>query len=216
MASFSVTDKIFGVGVLNPNLRVFDIVMKTEYGTSYNAYLVKAQKTALIETCHARFFEVFLNNIQERTDLEKLDYIILNHCEPDHSGSLARLLKLAPNAQVIASQAGAIYLKNITNLPGLSVRTVRNGDSLDLGGVTLSFINAPFLHWPDSMFTWAKEERVLFSCDFLGAHFCEPQGFDTDIVYPNAYKSAFAAYYDAIFSPFAPHVRSGLEKNQKP
>lgn len=213
MSMKMVTKDIYSVGVLNPNMRVFDIVMKTEYGTSYNSYIVKGtEKTALIETAHRKFFESYLENIQSVTDIKKIDYIIMNHNEPDHSGAVAKLLELNPNITIVISQAGSIYLKNIANYPTMNLQVVKDGDSIDLGGKTLSFINAPFLHWPDSMFTWCEEAGALFSCDFLGAHYCEPQMVDTKISYMEAYESALKNYYDAIFGPFKPYVLKGLDK----
>lgn len=208
-----ISASVYSVGALNPNLRVFDIVMRTDYGTSYNAYLIRGEKTALIETCHGSFFEEFMENIRAVCDPGEIDYIILNHTEPDHSGALRRLLEEAPQAEIIASRAAAIYLRAITNLPDLKVRAVGDGETLDLGGgKTLRFINAPFLHWPDSMFTWFEAEGVLFSCDFLGSHYCEPRMIDTAITYPDAYQSALKNYFDAIFGPFKPYVLKGLDK----
>lgn len=208
-----LSDSIYSVGVLNPNMRVFDIVMRTEYGTTYNAYLVRGEKTALIETCHNTYFDAFLENIRAVCDPGKIDYIILNHTEPDHSGALSRLLEVAPQAQVICSQAASIYLKGITNRPELAPRVVKDGETLDLGeGKLLKFINAPFLHWPDSMFTWLESEKTLFSCDFFGSHYCEPRMVDVHITYPEAYASALENYYGAIFGPFKPYVLKGLEK----
>lgn len=210
-----ITDSVYSVGALNPNLRVFDIVMKTDFGTSYNSYLVKGEKTALIETCHDTFWGEFLENLEEVCEPSKIDYVILNHTEPDHSGALHRLLKLAPNAQIICSQAAGIYLKNITNQANLNLRVVKHGETLDLGaGRVLSFINAPFLHWPDSMFTWLPSEKVLFSCDFFGSHYCEPRMLDIHINYRDKYELALKGYFDAIFGPFKPYVLSGLQKLQ--
>lgn len=208
-----LSDSIYSVGVLNPNMRVFDIVMRTEYGTTYNSYLVRGEKTALIETCHGTYFDAFLENIRAAGDPQEIDYIILNHTEPDHSGALDRLLEVAPQAQVICSQAASIYLKGITNRPGLAPRVVKDGETLDLGGgKLLKFINAPFLHWPDSMFTWLESEKTLFSCDFFGSHYCEPRMVDVHITYPEAYLSALENYYGAIFGPFKPYVLKGLDK----
>ncbi len=213
MSIIQLTDKVFSVGVINPNLRIFDVVIPADYGTSYNAYIVRGNdKTALIECSHDSFTEQFLRNIKAVIGEDKLDYIILNHCEPDHSGALACVMGHYPEAQVIASQAGSLYLKNITNIEGFCPKAVKQGDSLDLGGLTLEFIPAPFLHWPDSMFTWVKEEKVLFSCDFFGAHYCEPNMVDTEITYPECYESAFRVYYDAIFAPFKKYVLAGLDK----
>lgn len=208
-----IKEGLYSVGILNPNLRVFDIVMRTDFGTSYNSYIVKgSEKTALIETCHARFFDQYLENIREVCPLEEIDYIVLNHTEPDHSGVLDKLMQLIPGAQIFASPAAGIYLKNITNNPQLSVTCVKDGETLSLGDKTLSFINAPFLHWPDSMFTYVKEDSALFSCDFFGSHYCEPAVLDTKIAYSDCYFSALENYYTAIFGPFPSFVRKGLEK----
>lgn len=213
MGSVRITDDIYYVGVLNPNLRVFDIVMVTEYGTSYNSYVVKgSEKTAVIEAAHVDYFDYYLTNLQETLDINSIDYIIMNHNEPDHSGAVAKLLKINPNITVVATQAGAIYLKNIINDPNFKVQIVKDGDSISLGNKTLKFIKAPFLHWPDTMFTWLEEEKVLFPCDFLGAHYCEPQIMDTLCKKNPAYNSAFKGYYDAIFSPFKKYVLDGLDK----
>ena len=213
MSATKVTDHIWSVGILNPNMRVFDIVMTTDYGTSYNSYVLKgSEKNALIECCHKTYFNQYLANIREAIDPEKIDYIVLNHNEPDHTGCLAQLLEFAPNATLVVSKAGSIYLKNITNRPDIKVQVAKDGDSIDLGGRSMRFISAPFLHWPDSMFTWVEEEKTLFSCDFLGAHYCEPYTFDYSMTYPKKYEAAFKNYYDAIFGPFKPYVLAGLEK----
>lgn len=213
MSSVKITEDIYSVGILNPSMRVFDIVMTTDYGTSYNAYLIKgSEKTALVETCHKTFFKHFLENVEEICPLEEVDYVILNHNEPDHSGALAELMERNPKLTVVVSQAGSIYLKNITNNPDVQYKVVKDGESLSLGNKTLRFINAPFLHWPDSMFTWVEEDRCLFSCDFFGAHYCEPYLFDRNITYPQKYEAALKGYYDAIFGPFKPYVLKGLEK----
>lgn len=204
---------VYSVGVLNPNLRVFDIVMATDFGTSYNSYLVKgSEKTALIEAVHKEYLDYLLANLEKIADTQKIDYLIMNHNEPDHSGAIEKLLEVMPDITVVASQAGSLYLKNITNRADLKIQVVKDGESLDLGGKTLKFINAPFLHWPDSMFTYLEEDKVLFSCDYLGSHYCEPQAMDTRIGYLKDYETAFKGYYDAIFGPFKPYVLKGYDK----
>ena len=141
MPSAKITESIYSVGILNPNMRVFDIVMTTDFGTSYNSYLVKgSEKNVLVESCHKTYFEQYLKNIREVIDPEQIDYIVLNHNEPDHSGCLAQLLELIPNATIIVSQGGSIYLKNITNRTDLKLQIAKNGDTLDIGGKTLKFI----------------------------------------------------------------------------
>lgn len=213
MSAIKITDRISSVSVLNPAMRTFDIIMRTEYGTSYNSYIVKGnEKTALIETAHEEFFEQYEQAVRNVCDPEKIGYIVMNHCEPDHSGSLRKMLELCPNAKIYVTRAGSIYLKNITNRADLPLVIVKDGDKIDLGGVTLKFIAAPFLHWPDSMFTYCSEEKTVFTCDVLGAHYCEPYMLDTKVAYLNEYFDAVKGYYDAIFSPFSSYVRAGLEK----
>ena len=209
-----ITEGVFYTGVLNPCMRVFDVIMRTEYGTSYNSYIVLgSEKTAAVEAAHLSFSDYYLENILEALGGRQLDYLILNHCEPDHTGCINRLLDQFPNLTVVVSQAGAIYIKQIANRP-LNLMVVKDGHTLELGGKTLRFINAPFLHWPDSMFTWLEEDKILFSCDFLGCHFCEPQVFDVCTVYDDQYWDALKYYYDCIFGPFQPYVRQGLDKIQ--
>lgn len=205
-------DNIFSVGVLNPGLRVFDIIMLTEYGTTYNAYLVKGEKTALIETVHENSFDEYLENIEALVNVKDIDYIILNHTEPDHTGSVRKILEINPNITVISTAAGNKYISAISNSK-FNSKIVKSNDTLDLGnGKVLKFIVAPFLHWPDSMFTYLESDKVLFSCDFLGAHYCEPNMIDTRIKYPQKYEGAFKYYFDAIFGPFKKSVLDGLDK----
>ncbi len=212
MSTFEIKDGIYSVGVLNPNLRIFDIIMETEYGTSYNAYLIKGEKVALVEAVHTRFFDEYLENITSIIDIKDIDYIILNHTEPDHSGSLKYLLDENPEIEVITSMAGNKYIQSIVNRDFKS-RIVKDGDTLDLGeGKNLKFIIAPFLHWPDSMFTYVEQDSLLFPCDFLGAHYCEPRMHNASMPYPEKYEEAFKFYYDVIFSPFKEHVLKGIDK----
>lgn len=208
-----ISDSVSYVGILNPNVRIADVVIKTNNGTSYNSYIVKgSNKTALIETAHKDYFENYLKNIEEVISIDKIDYIVMNHNEPDHSGSISKLIELNPNLTIVTSPAGAIYLKNIINKPELKIKIVKDGDCLNLGNKTLKFISAPFLHWPDSMFTWLVEEKILFSCDFLGCHYCEPYIIDTNITDKEAYLASLQVYYSAIFSPFKKYVLNGLSK----
>lgn len=212
MGVIKIKDEIYSVGVLNPNLRVFDIIMRTDYGTSYNSYIVKGEKTVLIDTAHEKYFEEYLENILQVTPVEKIDYIVMNHTEPDHSGSLYKLLEMNPSIQVVSSKPASMYLKGISNTNFESI-VVKDGDTLDIGGGrVLQFIIAPFLHWPDSMFTYLESDKLVFTCDFLGAHYCETRMIDEHITYPEEYEEAFEYYYRAIFGPFKKHVMDGLAK----
>ncbi len=205
-------DNIFYIGSINPNLRVFDIIMKTDYGTSYNAYLIKGEKVALVETVHDKFGKKYLDEVSELTDVSKIDYVIFNHTEPDHSGSLVKLLELNPDIKVVGTTAAIKNLGAITNTAFESM-PVKTGDTLDLGnGMVLEFILSPNLHWPDTMFTYLKSAKTVFTCDFLGAHYCEPSVTDEEIADPDLYWGSFKGYYTAIMGPFKKFVLDGLDK----
>lgn len=210
-----IKDDVYYVGAINPNLRVFDIIMATEYGTTYNAYLVVGEKIALVETVHNKFKNVLFDNIKEICPLEKIDYVILNHTEPDHSGSVADLVKINPDITIIATMAGIKNLKSITNMD-FNAQVAKTGDKLSLGkGLELEFIGAPNLHWPDSMFSYLPSRKIVFTCDVLGSHYCEPLIMDNNITYPTAYEESFLGYYTAIFAPFKKFVIDGLDKLDK-
>ena len=214
MSAIQLREGVWSVGVLNPALRVFDIVMESRYGTSYNAYLVTGgEKTALIEAVHKDYFEDLVSNIEEILPVEKLDYLIMNHTEPDHSGGVRALLDRCPNLTVLCSSSAKKFLTSIAN-EEFPCRVVKDGDTLDLGGKTLRFISAPLLHWPDSIFTWDEADKTLFTCDFLGCHFCEPSMRDTGIhpEFRRYYEAELLNYFNCIFGPFKPAVLDGLDK----
>ncbi|MEG2987622.1 MAG: FprA family A-type flavoprotein, partial [Lachnospiraceae bacterium] len=176
-----LTEHVSYVGVQNPSMRTFDIIMKTGYGSSYNSYVVRGEKTAVIETAHADYGKEFLANIEEILPAEKVDYVILNHTEPDHTGSLVTLLDVNPEIEVYGTVAAIRNVEAITNRK-LNSHSVKTGEILDLGqGITLEFIVSPNLHWPDSMFTYFEKEQVLFSCDVFGSHYCEPEVLDCHV-----------------------------------
>lgn len=205
-------ENIYYVGAINPNLRVFDIIMKTDYGTTYNAYLIRGDKTALVETVHDRYRDVMMDNIREICDPKEIDYVVFNHTEPDHSGSVDEIIKINPDVVIVGSAAAIKNVGGVTNGEFKSM-AVKNGDTLDLGqGLVLEFISAPNLHWPDSIFSYLPARKTVFTCDFLGSHYCEPLITDDVITYPKEYAEAFAYYYAAIFGPFPKFVRDGLAK----
>lgn len=199
---------IYWVGAKDPDLRVFDIVMETEYGTTYNSYLVRGEKTALIEGVKAGFEDQLFKHLAEVADPGEIDYIILNHTEPDHSGALAVLLEKMPRAQVVASKTAVMFLSRMLHKE-FNHRVVGHGEEIDLGGRTLRFIAAPFLHWPDSMFTYVPEAKVLFTCDVFGRHYCSGEMFDDLEADPG---DSFKYYYDVIMSPFGKYVLEALDK----
>jgi flavorubredoxin len=135
----------------------------------------------------------------------------MNHNEPDHSGSVARLLECCPKLEILCTTAGKKHLEDITNRQ-MPCRIVKAGDTLDIGGRVLTFLPAPMLHWADTMFTWDETGKTLFTCDFLGTHYCEPTMLDTGIHNRPAYEQEFANYYECIFGPFKQYVLAGLDK----
>jgi len=210
MLPVKISEGVHWVGALDPQLRVFDIIMKADHGTTYNAYLITGgDKIAVVDTVKAPFYEEYIENIRSLVDPAEIAYVIVNHTEPDHSGSLARLLEDAPNARVVCDRQCKNFVKNILNRD-VDPMLVKDGDTLDLGqGMELSFVHAPFLHWPDTMFTYLAKEGVLFPCDFLGAHYCDDRLFDDHI---DDYHYAFEYYYLVIFRPFKKYVLEAIEK----
>jgi NADH oxidase (H2O-forming) len=203
-----VTPSVKWIGVLDYDIRTFDIVMNTEHGTTYNSYFIDAEKKTIIETVKEKFSEVYLDKLRKVVDPIEIEFIILDHTEPDHSGSLPALLSIAKNATVVGSGNAIRYLADIVNHPFKSL-IIKDGDTLDLGNKTLKFISAPNLHWPDSIFTYLAEERLLFTCDSFGAHFCRSEMFD-DLT--DDYLDAFKYYFDVILKPFSRFMLKAIEK----
>ncbi len=209
MKPFELKKGVYWVGALDPDIRVFDIIMKTERGTTYNSYILKGlDGAALIETVKEKFAKEHLARIKEVIDIKNLNYVILNHTEPDHAGALSLVLDEAPQAKVVVSKNAAHFLKNLLNRDIFPVK-VGDGDYIDLGGKRLEFISAPFLHWPDTMFTYSMQDRILFPCDFLGCHFCDERMFD-DLV--DDFSYSFEYYFHHIMRPFKEYALTAMNK----
>ena len=209
--ALKAAENIWYVGVQDPDLRVFDIVMYTEYGTSYNSYLVRGKdKTVLFETVKVKFIDEHIEKIRSVCDPSEIDYIVLNHTEPDHSGSLAKMLDVCKNAEVLASASAIRFLKKIVNAP-FPHRTVTEKDVIDLGGMSLNFISVPMLHWPDSMYTLIPEIKAIFTCDSFGCHYADEKVFN-DLIEGDFYD-AYKYYFDNIIGPYKnPHMLAALNK----
>ncbi len=165
------------IGFVDWNVRDFHSY-KTDRGSTYNAYLVQDEKTALIDTVKRPFAQNLLQNIQSRTDLSKIDYIVCNHAEPDHSGALPEVMKACPNAVLVCNDKCLKYLGMYYDTEGWNVQIVKDGETLSLGKRTLTFVNTPMVHWPESMMTYVKEEKLLFSMDVFGQHYASGGRFD--------------------------------------
>lgn len=205
-----ITDRVTYIGVKDEKLRKFDIIFDTKYGTTYNSYLVEgSDKTVIIDTVKDTFLEEYLNNIEEVTTFDKIDYIVLNHAEPDHSGSLEKVLEKAVNAKVVCSRPASMMVAELVNRQ-LDYIIVGTGDSLDLGDISLDFFNTPYLHWPETMFTYLKAEKVLFPCDFFGSHYGEDTvdySISEDEMWVNR-----KFYFDSIMRPFKTFAIEALDK----
>ncbi|MDD4080338.1 MAG: FprA family A-type flavoprotein [Eubacteriales bacterium] len=209
-----IKDRIYSVGVQNADLKVFDIIMRTPKGTSYNAYLVKGdQKAALVDTVKDGFSESYFQSIEEIMPVSEIDYLILSHTEPDHAGTIALLLEKNPGLKVVGSSSAIQFTGHIINKP-FDAATVKKGDSIDLGGRVLSFYPMPNLHWPDTMFTYDSLTGALFTCDFLGAHYSWPNLLYSSMtpVEKADYDEGLLKYYLDIMSPFSdPFVTNGIK-----
>ena len=205
-----IKDGVYWIGALDPGLVVFDIVIPTKHGTTYNAYLVRGEKIAVIETVKSYCVDGFISKIRSLVRPEDIDYIIINHTEPDHSGGLIRLMELAPNAIPVFSRGARTFVKNIMHKE-FDYKEVKAGDSIDLGGKVLKFIQAPFLHWPDTMFTYLETDKILFPCDAFGSHYCSDKRFNDELGSKEDAFTAYEFYYDTILRPFKKHVLDALE-----
>lgn len=203
-----VSDKVFWCGAIDYDIVTFDVVMETKYGTTYNAYFINAEKKAVVETVKEKFWPEYEMKLRSLVNPAEIEYIILDHTEPDHSGCLGHLLKLAPKAKVVGSGNAIRYLRDLVTEPFESIQ-VKDGQELDLGDLTLRFISAPNLHWPDSIYSYLIEEKVLFTCDSFGAHYADSQMFD-DLV--GNWDDAFSYYFDVILKPFSKFLLKAIEK----
>ena len=200
------------VGVVDWNIRDFHGYV-TRRGTTYNAYLIQDEKTALVDTVKHTFSSELLRNICEITDAAKIDYIIVNHVEMDHSSSLPEIAKHAKNVTIIASPRGKDAIIEHYGAD-FNIQVVKTGDELKLGKRTLRFIEAPMLHWPDSMFTYVVEDKILMPNDAFGQHFATSERFD-DEVDGHVLMEEAATYFANILMPLAPLITRKLEEVTK-
>ena len=209
MSAFKMSDSVYWVGVKDPGLCKFDIIMDLKHGTTYNSYLVIGEKIALIDTVKRGFTDLFLDNIRGITPLNKIDYVIINHTEPDHSGAFAAVLKENPRAEIISSASAVPFVRNIINAD-IPIRGVKDNETIDLGGKKLIFKIMPYMHWPDTMMEFLSENGILFSCDGFAAHLCGASLYSDKV--EEDYLHEFHYYWDAIMRPFSGYIRRNLPK----
>jgi len=166
-----ISEDVYWVGVRDWNRRLFDALIPLPKGTTYNAYLVVGErKKALVDTVNPGFEKELEEKIRKIVDPSELDYVIMNHAEPDHAGSIPHLMALNRKAMLVTSKRGAKMARAFYKVPEKRIKMVADQEALDLGGKTFRFIEAPMLHWPETMFTYLQENKVLFPCDFFGSH----------------------------------------------
>lgn len=200
-----ITNKVTWVGKVDWELKSFHgDEYSTDKGSSYNSYLIRDQKTVLIDTVWQPYDKEFVKRLKAEIDLNQIDYIIANHGEIDHSGALPELLREIPNTPVYCTEKGAKILKGHYHQDWNFV-TVKTGDTLDIGDSKLIFVEAPMLHWPDSMFTYMTGENILFSNDAFGQHYATESLYNDKVDNPELYTEALK-YYANILTPFSPLV----------
>ncbi|MGF1516480.1 MAG: diflavin flavoprotein, partial [Nodosilinea sp.] len=187
----------------------FDIEFGLQNGTTYNSFIVRGEKVALVDTSHAKFCELYLKTLTGEIDPKTIDYLVISHTEPDHSGLVRDVLELAPQAVVVGAKVAIAFLEDLVHRP-FERLIVKNGDTLDLGnGHVLEFVSAPNLHWPDTMFTYDHKTGVLFTCDAFGLHYCSDALYDDDL---EAISPDFRFYYECLMAPNARSVLGAMKR----
>jgi flavorubredoxin/flavin reductase (DIM6/NTAB) family NADH-FMN oxidoreductase RutF len=187
----------------------FDIEFGLQNGTTYNSFLIRGEKIALVDTSHEKFRQLYLDTLKGLINPTKIDYLIISHTEPDHSGLVKDVLQLAPQVTVVGSKVAIQFLEDLVHQP-FKRQIVKNGDKLDLGkGHVLEFVNAPNLHWPDTIFSYDAGTQVMFTCDAFGLHYCSDSTFDEDL---SAIEPDYRFYYECLMAPNARSVLSALKR----
>jgi flavorubredoxin len=200
---------IFCVGAIDWDRRLFDSLIPLPDGTSYNSYLVKgSNKTALIDTVDPPMKDVLLDNL-DQLNVKSIDYVIFNHAEPDHSGSIVPVLEKYPEAKAVCTAKCKPMLIDRFMVADDRFKTVEDKEKISLGDRTLEFIHAPWVHWPETMLTYLQEDRILFPCDFFGSHLATTDMYITDE--GRSYEAA-KRYFAEIMMPFRANIQSNLEK----
>jgi len=209
MGSRELRPNVYSVGAIDWDRRLFDELIPLPDGTSYNAYLIKgSEKTALLDTVDPAKEEELVTNLK-MLGIKRIDYVVSHHAEQDHSGAIPRILEEHPEAKVVTNPKCASMLMDLLHIPEDKFITVDDGETLSLGDKTLKFVYTPWVHWPETMVTYLREDKILFSGDFFGSHLATSDLFVADKA--PVYESA-KRYYAEIMMPFRPPIRNNLEK----
>jgi len=200
---------VYWVGAIDWDRRLFDALIPLPDGTSYNAYLIKGnKKTALIDTVDPTMKDVLINHLNE-LKVKSIDYVVANHAEQDHSGTIPQVLEKYPEARLVVTPKCKDMLIDLLLVPEEKFKTVADRETISLGDRTLEFIHAPWVHWPETMLTYLREDRILFPCDFFGSHLATTDLYVTDE--GQVYEAA-KRYYAEIMMPFRTTIQKNLEK----
>ena len=209
LKAIEVKPDVYWVGGVDWNERSFH-GYTTERGSTYNAYLIMDEKIALVDTCKAAFADDLLARVADVVDPARIDYIVSNHGEPDHSGALPKVAAAAPNAKVVTGDPKGAAILRADYGDGLDLMPVQTGDGLELGRRTLSFVQTPMVHWPDNMVAYDAYDRILFSNDAFGQHLATSKRFDNEVGLPEVLLQA-RKYYANIVMPYGRQVRKALD-----
>ncbi|HSA07222.1 MAG TPA: FprA family A-type flavoprotein [Candidatus Gastranaerophilales bacterium] len=209
MAVREIKNNIFHVGSIDWDRRLFDQLIPLPHGTSYNSYLIKgSEKTALIDTVYPPKLEEFIAGLK-KSNINRLDYIVINHSEQDHSGSLPAILEMYPEAQVLTNSKCKELLIDHLHIDEERISLVNDSTEISLGDKTLKFMISPWVHWPDTMFTYIPEDKIIFTCDFMGSHFATS---DLYVKHEGVIYEAAKRYYAEIMMPFKQQVKKYTEQ----
>jgi len=207
MKARKIKDRIYWMGSVDWDRRLFDSLIPLPDGTSYNAYLIEgSEKTVLLDSVDPQMADELLAQLE---GISKIDYVISHHAEQDHSGTIPQVLEKYPAARLISTPKAKGLLMDLLRIPEESFITVKDGETLSLGDKTLKFIHSPWVHWPETMVTYLKEDKILFSCDFFGSHIATTDLFVTD---EGRVCEAAKRYYAEIMMPFRKVIGKNLEK----
>jgi flavorubredoxin len=220
-AAVEVAPGVHWIGAFDPDLRAFDLILRTANGTSYNAYCVRGSEgVAIVDTVKEGFADAFFARLESVCGYDEIRAIVLNHLEPDHTGALPELMRRAPQATVILSTKAPLMLKALlkphaagdAELPLViapdRMRVVGTGDTLPLGDRTLRFLHTPYLHWPDTQCTWVEDAGCLLSGDIFGCHFCDTRLFNDAA---GDFRFSFEYYFAHLMRPFSQHLHPALD-----